>query len=56
MLNWGYMSRAKLGLGLALGLEMHKTINRRARRREVAIACARPTSPLPLAADGGHDH
>jgi len=56
MLNWGYMSRAKLGLGLALGLEMHKTINRRARRREVAIACARPTSPLPSAADGGHDH
>ena len=32
---------------------MHKTINRRAHRREVAIACARATSLLPLAADGG---
>ena len=45
----------KLGLGLGLGLEMHKTINRRAHRREVAIACARATSLLPSAADGGHD-
>ena len=32
------MSRTKLALGLGLGLEMHKTINRRARR------------PLPAAA------
>ena len=45
------MSRTKLGLGL--GLEMHKTINRRTHRREVAIAIARATSP-PSAADGGH--
>ena len=44
------MSRTKLGLGL----EMHKTINRRTHRREVAIAIARATSPLPSAADGGH--
>ena len=33
------MSSTKLGLGL--GLEMHKTINRRTRRREVALAHAR---------------
>jgi len=45
------MSCTKLGLGL----EMHKTINRRAHPRKVAIACARATSPLPSAADGGHD-
>ena len=49
------MSRTKLGSGLGLGLKMHKTINRRTRRREVAIACARATSPLPWAADGGYD-
>ena len=49
------MSRTKRGLGLGLVLEMHKTFDRRARRREVAIACARTTSPLPSAADNGHD-
>ena len=49
------MSRTKLGLGLGLGLEMHKIINRRTRHSEVTIACARATSPLPSAADSGHD-
>ena len=32
------MSRTKRGLGLGLVLEMHKTFNHRARRREVVIA------------------
>ena len=44
-----------VGDGVSDGLEMHKTINRHVCRREVAIACAMATSPLPSAADGWHD-
>ena len=42
MLNWGYMSRTKLGLGLGLGLEMHKTINHRASRTLPKAAAKSP--------------